>query len=757
EDDHGNLWLGAQNGLFKFNPTSGKLNRYTIRDGICSSGLWVGYTSSKTGEMFWGGNNGLTIFHPDSIRDNPYLPPIVITSFKKYGREMELDTTLSLLSEINLKHDDKVISFEYAALNYINPDQNQYAYMLEGFDRDWVYVGNKRDVTYTNLDPGRYVFRVKGSNNDGVWNETGASIALIIPPPPWKSWWAYTLYVLAIAAAIYAAWRATLRRARTLDEMKLRRMEAEKLQEMDQLKSRFFANISHEFRTPLTLILGPIDKLLSRIEDNESRQELSLMKKHARRVLDLVTQLLDLSRLEADRMKLQASRQNVITLLKGLVQSFASLADRQAITLTFSAESEDVQAYVDKDAMVKIMNNLLSNAFKFTESGGEISVNVATNRESDLSADGEVVVAISDTGCGIPVDRQDKIFDRFYQVDSSTTREGEGTGIGLALTRELVELHKGSIEVNSREAEGTTFTVRLPLGSAHLSALEIVEASELLEEVVPSDMTLADEEESKPPTTRKSLPLVLIVEDNADVRSYIRSYLDEEYRCYEATDGEHGLSQAIKHMPDLILSDIMMPQMDGVELCRRIKTDERTSHIPVILLTAKADMDSKLEGLETGADDYLAKPFEAAELQARIRNLIEQRRRLRKQFDRKTTLRPKDITVTSLDERFLQRALDAVEMHISDAKFDVKEFSKAVGMSRTNLHYKLRALTGQSTSEFIRTQRMIRAAQLLRQNFGNVTEVAFEVGFSNPSYFTECFKKHFGQPPSRYDAALPPR
>lgn len=757
EDNHGILWWGSRNGLWRFDPKTGLFKRFTVDDGLQGNTLFSKpFFNNRTGELFVGGEGGLTSFYPNQIKDNPTIPPIILTSFKIFNKETELDTIITHKKELMLTHDQNVFSLRYAALNYINSGKNLYSYKMDGFDKDWVEAGNKTDVTYTNLNPGEYTFRVKGSNNDGVWNETGTSIGVTIAPPFWKTWWAYTLYILVIGASLYGAWRATLARARTLDEVKLRSLEAEKLQELDQLKSRFFANISHEFRTPLTLILGPIDKMLTHFKDSEWGQDLTLMKKHARRVLDLVAQLLDLSRLEADRMKLQASRQNIVFVLKGLVQSFASMADRRNIALTFNTAPEEIQAYVDKDAIVKIMNNLLTNAFKFTQAGGKIQVHGTTKRESDLSTEGELNIAISDTGIGIPADRIDQIFDRFYQVDSSETREGEGTGIGLALTRELVELHKGCIEVESKESEGTTFTIRLPLGRAHLSTQEIVEASAAQEEDASVDLTIREEEEkSAPPTTRKSLPLLLIVEDNADVRSYIRSYLDEEFRCIESRDGEEGLKQAIKRIPDLILSDIMMPKMDGIEFCERIKTDERTSHIPVILLTAKADMDSKLEGLETGVDDYLAKPFEAAELQVRIRNLIEQRRRLREQFGRETVLHPKDITVTSTDERLLQRALDAVERHMSDDTYSVEEFSKEVGMSRANLHRKLRALTNHSASEFIRTLRLTRAAQLLKQNFGSVSEVAFEVGFSNPTYFSKCFRAQFGKQPSKY-ASLPP-
>jgi signal transduction histidine kinase/DNA-binding response OmpR family regulator len=646
-------------------------------------------------------------------------------------------------------------------------------YTLEGFDEDWYTTGSdRRFVTYTNLDPGKYVFRVKGSNNDGVWNSTGASVAITITPPFWKTWWAYILYALAISAAVVGAWRATLSRARTLDEMKLRRMESEKLQELDQLKSRFFANISHEFRTPLALILGPLEQSLAKVRDKALKQSLAIARRNAGRLLRLINQLLDLSKMETGSMKLEAREENLVPLLRRFVQTFESLAESKRITLRFHAPEDQVLVYIDRDKLEKIMSNLLSNALKFTPAGG--IVDLTLTRTTAIAEPGMgggvsqgpradlVEIEVSDTGTGIPPDQIDKVFDRFYQVDGIHIREQEGTGIGLALSKELVELHHGEIAVSSAPGRGSRFTIRLPLGREHLSDSELGNSTGEYE-IIDHDTATAEVEGAEPsdtmvtaetPTGSESTKSkVLIVEDNADMRHYIRSDLERDYSVQEAMDGDEGLQLARDQLPDLIISDVMMPGMDGFELCEHLKTDERTSHIPVVLLTAKAGQGDKLEGLETGADDYLTKPFDVRELRTRVRNLIDQRRRLRERFRRDVILDPKDITVTSMDERFLQRALDVIEAHMSEGDFGVAEFSQAVGMSRASLHNKLRALTGQPASDFIRTQRLIRAAQLLQKRFGNVTEVAFEVGFSNPSYFSECFKKQFGQSPSRYSSS----
>jgi signal transduction histidine kinase/ligand-binding sensor domain-containing protein/DNA-binding response OmpR family regulator len=777
QDKYGKLWISTNQGLSKFDTEAITFRNYDFYDGLQSSEFHHGvYWKCTDGQMFFGGTNGFNAFYPDSIEDNTHIPQVVITDFQIFNKSVNIkngDTAdnknlytipkhIAALEEIELSYRESVFSFEFAALDYRSPERNQYAYMMDGFDEEWYYTDAKRRLaTYTNLDPGKYVFRVKGSNNDGIWNEAGTSIRITITPPLWKTGWAYAIYILLLGASVQSVWRFQVSRLKLRHELEMEHFEADKLREIDEVKSRFFANISHEFRTPLTLIQGPLKQLLSDEFQGQPKKLYRMMLRNSRRLLELINQLLDLSKLESGRMILQARSENIIKIMRGLVLSFTSLAERKKIDLAIEASAESIIGYIDRDKTEKIITNLLSNAFKFTPEGGKISVSVKETIPYPMKASNSgVSITISDTGPGIPPDRLERIFDRFYQVDDSVTRKREGTGIGLALSKELVELHYGQIQVASEVGQGTTFTVKLPLGKQHLKPEEIVEASseKLASPGIPISLTEveATSQSETIPSSKKSLPMILIVEDNADVRSYIRSYLDVDYRNIEARNGEEGLQITIGKVPDLIISDIMMPKMDGIELCRRIKTDERTSHIPVILLTAKADVEAKIEGLETGADDYITKPFDARELQVRVRNLIEQRKRLRERFHRNATLKPKDITVTSMDERFLQRALEAIEMHMSDGEFDVAEFCRAVGMSRMNLHRKLRAITGQSTSEFIRILRLNRAAQLLTQKFGNVTEVAYEVGFSNPSYFTECFKKQFGQLPSRYSTANKP-
>jgi signal transduction histidine kinase/DNA-binding response OmpR family regulator len=577
-----------------------------------------------------------------------------------------------------------------------------------------------------------------------------------------------------------------------VDERTAKLKEAQdKLSEIIQAQSRFFANISHEFRTPLTLILGPIQKWKEKSHseersDEESEQpikeeilplrfaqgqndrsyqelhnDMSMAERNAHRLLSLVNQLLDLSKLEAGAMKLRASRMNIVPLVKGIANSFESSAGLRGIALNVCLEEEEIEAYCDKDMVEKILSNLLSNAFKFTREGGSVTViltrSIARPSPTAKGAMGEGVVeiSISDTGIGIPPVQLDRVFDRFYQVDASQTREHEGSGLGLALVKELVELHHGTICVQSEIGRGTTFTVQLPLGRGNLQDDEIVEAPAGVEPTMREVEGVAVEDdvggatevmEFAQPKTDK--PIILVVEDNTDVRAYIKSYLIPVYQVTEAGDGAEGIEIALEMIPDLIISDVMMPKKDGYQLCQTLKSDEKTSHIPIILLTAKAASENKIEGLETGADEYLIKPFEPSELLARIKNLIDLRRKLRERFKASVPLKPGEVAVTSMDDAFLKKVMAAVEQHMGDERFHVEGLAAEVGMSRVQLFRKLTALTSQSPGEFIRYIRLHRAMELLQKDFGTVSEIAYTVGFSDPSYFSKCFHKQFGKAPT---------
>ena len=760
-DDYGNLWMSTGKGITKFNPLTGQFKNYYSSNEFAGINFYLqAGCRTENGEMFFGGENGFIRFHPDSIKDNTFIPPVVITSFRKFEKPF------SFGKEVHLQHSDNYVSFEFVALSYINSEKNQYAYMMEGLDKEWIYCGTRRYASYPNMEPGEYVFRVKGSTSNRIWNEAGASLRIIINPPWWRTTWAYIFYFLLILSIIYFTWKMQFKKIRIKQEFEMSRFEAQKLHEVDEIKSRFFTNISHEFRTPLTLILGPVKQMIEKIKDGKMKDELSIVHKNANKLLGLVNQLLDISKLESGNMKLMTIPQNVIPLLKPLVLSFTSYAERKRITLNFNSSEDKIIVYVDKDKIEKIITNMLSNAFKFTPEGGRIEVLV--NRDEKY-----LTVSVSDSGIGIQKEKIPKIFDRFYQVGESHTREQEGTGIGLSLTKELVELHKGKIEVESQEGRGTTFTVSIPLGKEHLKPEEICEpdkdekkGSHISTESIYIEETKTDL--SADPTrqwlaeadkagkldldliTQSEKPLLLIIEDNFDVRNYIKDNLKKDFRVLEAIDGEDGWNKSIENMPDLIVSDVMMPKMDGFKLCEKLKTDERTSHIPVILLTAKAASADKIEGFETGADDYIMKPFESEELKARIKNLIEQRKRIHEHFKKKGIFELEKSKITSVDKKFLQKAFDIITQNISNTSFSVEAFAENLAVSRSLLHKKIVSLTGEPPRELIKRIRLKKSTELIDQKFGNLSEIALEVGFDNPAYFSECFKKQFGVSPSQY-------
>ncbi|MBN1478936.1 hybrid sensor histidine kinase/response regulator [candidate division KSB1 bacterium] len=753
EDGRSNLWLRSSIGIIRFNPKDKTFRAFKQDDGFSGENrvAWGhdAFYKDRSGCIYYGGIKTLARFHPDSLRDNPEPPRIVLTEFSANYKNVVpehgsmLEHAIPYTQSITLPDSVKTFSIKFSALDYTAPQKNQYAFKLEGFHKNWIFSGSERSAAFTNLSPGRYTFRVKACNCDGVWNEEGISLAIHILPPWWQSWWAYVSYALFVIGLVLVIYRAQLGRIRLKQQAQLDRERARNLEELDSLKTRFFANISHEFRTPLTLILGPLDNMSRQTSNKKWQEQFNVMRRNGRKLLRLINQLLDVSRLEAGKMVLHRDTVEICFLLRGIVGSFSSAAERKNINLSLFGADNDFYAFIDHDAFEKILTNLLSNALKFTPKNGAVDVVLKTfqDDQSTQKKDDIFSIQVKDTGIGISMERIDHIFDRFYQVDSSETREHEGTGIGLALTKELVELHGGIISVQSEPGNGSTFTVQLPVGEVQETpsrqrrqARPLIE----MENVLVPEGTM-DKKDGR--------PILLIVEDNVDMQLYIKDALALDYTVKTAGDGERGFNNAVENIPDLIISDVMMPVMDGFALCEKLKTDERTSHIPIILLTARAEQKDRLAGLETGADDYLVKPFDVKELQVRVKNLIESRVKMRERFQRDIGLPIKEMTFTSTDERFLQRAIRIVHEHISDSQFSNERFGEKIGMSRMHVHRKIRALTGQSTNEFIKTIRLKYAAQLLKQGSGNVSEIAFEVGFESPSYFSKCFRKQFGLSP----------
>lgn len=755
EDSEGNLWLTTTNGISIFNPGDKSFKNFDESDGLQGREFNQRAIAkdNHSGILYFCGANGVNIYSGRSIVENKNLPGIVLTEFKIFGQpklsKFPIDDSAKDQYErvIILDHDENVFSFEYASLDFTSPRRNLYKYKLEGFDKDWIDVRNKREVTYTNLDPGNYVFRVVGSNSDGYWNEKGLAISLIINPPFWKTWWANTIYILLASIGFFAVRRYELNRIKLRNELRQKEFESKKLQEVDEIKSRFFANISHEFRTPLTIILGSLEKLKTQLQKSTDDKDIVVMERNASRLLQLINQLLDLSRIESRNVKLNASENDLVKFLKRIAASFSSLANQKSISLTFNGipiddihDNDPIFIFYDKKKLETVFYNLLSNAIKFSPNNASVDV-------STFVSEDKVKINFLNTGIEIPSEKLNKVFDRFYQTDDSGTRNYEGTGIGLSLVKEYIELHKGNVEVNSQDNQ-TTFTVTLLTGKVHLSDSEIDFAEEnILSPILPFASEQPILINSIDEIVGADKTIILVVEDNADLREMIKENLSHEYMIIEAENGNKGLRLAEDNIPDLIISDIMMPEMDGYELSRKIKTNEKTNHIPVILLTAKADTRDKLEGLETGADDYLIKPFNSEELKIRVKNLIKIRKQMREKYQSQMLIKPSEVVVPSSQKVFIDRLISLIEKNISNEKFSVEILADEIGLSRAQLHRKIKAITNQSPSEFIRNYRLQRAAELLKQDAGNIAEISYRVGFSSQAYFTKTFQEVYGQTP----------
>jgi signal transduction histidine kinase/ligand-binding sensor domain-containing protein/DNA-binding response OmpR family regulator len=762
-DNDGLLWISTSSGLIQFNPKNGTRVNFNTADGLNSNIFNSGaFSRSKSGLMIFGTVKGPVIFNPKEINISEYEPKIIFTDFQIFnqsvipGNNSPLKTNISVAKEINLSHDQNAITFKFSALDFNASDQIQYLYKMEGFDKDWIKSGPLNLATYTNLDPGSYTLIVKGTNSDGFWSSKSAKINIIISPPVWKTVWAYAIYVIIISLGLFAIRKFELSRTQLRNELKLKDLEAKKIREIENMKSRFFANLSHEFRTPLMLIKGPAEQLLNKTNVNQTEQ-IKLIHRNSEKLQNLIDQLLELTQLEAASIELKAKKENLVAIVRGIFFSFSALAESRKISLKFNSVKDQIVTWIDRDKIEKILNNLLSNAFKFTPEHGIINIEIINTTIDNVEYSR---VSIKDSGIGIPDDQIDKIFDRFFQVDDSSKRAYSGSGIGLSLVKELVDLHNWKIFVESKEGVGTEFVLQIPLNDNYLkNNQKIIEEklfdnSEISEFDSPESILAEeksgfdDKEDGKVYLQNKYT--ILIVEDSEDVRNYIKDILKNDYNILVSENGGKGLDDAFEMLPDLIISDVMMPEMDGIEFCKRIKSDWRTSHIPVILLTAKAASENKIEGLETGADDYITKPFNFRELIARIKNLLEQRQKLRAIFGKDVNFKPENITPNKADQEFLQNAIGIVEKNISDSKFDSEYFAKQVFLSRSQLHRKIQSITGQSTGEFIRTVRLKKAAGLILEKKLSVTQISFEVGFNSPSHFTKAFKQLFDCLPSEF-------
>ncbi len=756
-DDESNVWISTDNGLTKYNPASKIAFNFNRSNGFNTNIFNSNsYNKSKNGLLIFGSSKGPVIFKPDEIDITSFNPKIVFTDFLIFNKSISpaedspLGSSISKAEEIRLSYNQNVFTFKFVSLDFNSPEQINYMYKLEGFDNEWIKSGNRQSATYTNINEGTYYFKVRATNSDGQWSNNETSIKIIISAPWWRSFWAYFIYVLVIFSGLYAIRKFELNRTKLRDELRLRDLESKKLREIEKIKSRFFTNLSHEFRTPLMLIKGPVEQLLSGNKINQNEQ-IKLIQRNSDKLQNLIDQLLELSQLEASSIELSAKKENLISLLRGIFYSFSELADRKKITLKYYSVSDEILAWIDRDKFEKILNNLLSNAFKFTPENGEIRIEVVNTSIDYIHYS---TISIKDSGIGIPADKVDKIFDRFYQVDDSSKRAYSGSGIGLSLVKELVDLHKWKIFVHSKEGVGTEFILQIPLDENYLSDTQknndVKNVKDDKIEAIQNtrDEIIIEQIDNKNSSSKKST--VLIVEDSEDVRIYLQDILKQDYELLIAENGEKGLIEALEKLPDLIISDVMMPIMDGIEFCKKIKSDWKTSHIPVILLTAKASSESKIEGLETGADDYVTKPFSFRELSIRIKNLLYQRKVLKEKFSKSFNILIDENNLSKADQEFLEKANEIVEKNISNTEFDSDSFAQVIYLSRSQLHRRIQSIAGQSTGEFIRSIRLKKAAQLILDKKLSITQVSFEVGFNSPSHFSKAFKQMFDCLPSEF-------
>jgi signal transduction histidine kinase/ligand-binding sensor domain-containing protein/AraC-like DNA-binding protein len=775
EGEDGAVWMSTNKGLSRvwLDSKTGALHyrNYCKQDGLQSNQFsYNAGLQTRDGHLYFGGINGFNYFKPGLIQDNPHAPEVALTGLKLYDQytspedeDSPLEKPISQIERLVLSHQQsQLFALEFTALGYTSSEKNQYAYKLEGFLDEWSYIGDRRSVSFTNLNAGTYTFLVKAANNDGVWNPEPVALEIVIKPPFWRTPWAYASYILISVLLLFGFRHALLMRERFKNNLRLKDLERQKIEEVNRLKLAFFTNVSHEFRTPLTLISGPVEQLLESGQfGGRAARQLQIVQQNTKRLLRLVNQLLEFRKMDEDQVQLSPQSADMVSFVRGVKTAFDGMAESRGIDYQLNTSLQSIPICFDPDKMEKIVYNLLSNAFKFTRQRVEVEIRQGERVvESGKAAQSVVLISIADDGSGISPKHQDRIFDRFYQVQPGQEQPGEalpqGTGIGLAYAKALVELHGGGLELESTVGKGSRFTIWLPLEAQAIDCGP-PQKLEMPERVMEQTSV---EEQLSPAVALPGLlnrsgakPVLLIVEDNEDVRNFLRMSFEPFFTIAEAENGEAGIAKALEMLPDIILSDIMMPKKSGIELCQTLKADDRSSHIPIVLLTANQSEEKLVVGLETGADDYVTKPFKFRLLKARIFNLIHNREMLKQRFSQ-NLLQPEPGQPPSPDEQFLQKAIRIVEDNLNESDFGVSDFAKALGMSRSVLYRKFSALTDQSVKEFINIIRLKRAAEMLKLGVcDSISEVAYSVGFSDAQYFSKKFKKHYNMTPTAYVSA----
>jgi len=760
EDKQHNLWVATANGISKItlepradsSPYTIHCKNFHEQDGLQGrefnerAGLAI-----RDGSILLGGPNGFNIFDPSSITGTRNDAPIVLSQLELFDHQLHpgeqtgghviLEKALSETGQITLHYNEKVFSIGFASLDYVMNTRGRYMYMLEGFDKNWLTTdANTRKATFTNLDAGHYVFRVKASDEDGVWSNNEASLSITILPPWWKTPLAYIIYGLLTLSLLYFARRLIIQRARTRFALENERKEARRMHEIDMMKIRFFTNMSHELRTPLSLILAPVEKLLSHAKQPEPAKQYQVIHRNARRLLHLVNQLLDFRKLEVNELRLHAQQGDILQFIRDISFSFIDLAERKNISFHYHADPTSLVTVFDHDKLERILFNLLSNAFKFTPESGSVTVEVQ-------AAQSPLQIKIKDTGIGIAPEMQQRIFERFFQTEVPASILNQGSGIGLAITMEFVKMHNGTLTVESQLNQGSCFTVTLPF--TPVTTLQPQPTSNPIPNIPVPEIT-ENTPVVPPPNGKKKV--ILLVEDNEDFRFYLKDNLRDIYTIHEAGDGQEGWRKTLALHPDLVVSDISMPLMNGIDLCRKIKSDERTRQLPVILLTALAGERTELESLDTGATDFIAKPFNFEVLLSRVRNVLAHNDLVKKTYQRQVQALPATIEPVSADEAFLQNVLELIEKNMDDPDFSVTKLGEQFHTSRSTFYKRLLLLTGKTPVEFIRHIRLKRAAELLEKSQLSVSEIAYSVGFNDPKYFAQNFKMEYDVVPSVYRA-----
>jgi len=753
EDNLQRLWLSTNKGLVYYTPYSKEFRVYSQTDGIQSDQFnSYSYCKTKDGLMYFGGINGITVFQPEKLVDNPYAPLSVIDKLYLFNKEVKPDDETGILSRsisktnsIELRSNQTSFSLEFVVSNYVSGKNNTFSYKLDGFDNEWLTLTNgNRMITYTNLDQGTYTLRVRVANNDGIWSKNITELKIVVLPVWWKTWWAILLFTVLIIAIAVIVTRTIWFRKMLKKELRMEQLDKKRQEDMNQMKTRFFINLSHELRTPLTLIQSPLQELMTRSgSDRWTQNQLQHIQKNTNKLMHIINQLMDYRRTELGVFELKVIENNLQDFVYDNFMLYEGLAKRKRIDYFFESEIEGQQALFSPQYLELIINNLLSNAFKFTNDGGVITMRLKRMGE-------EILLEIEDNGRGIPANQHEKIFDRFYQVNPDHT----GSGIGLSLIKSLIDLHHGRIELESEVGKGSCFRIYIPQNRAVYAASEFAADGQIEPskhtEVLESLSYLHNELDDDEPDMEAKKGTVLIVEDNLEILDYLKTELKKLYNVITVEDGIPALEILKDEDVDLVITDVMLPEMSGIKLCRAIKQNIRTCHIPVIMLSAKANVNDQLEGLEVGADDYITKPFSISVLLSKVYNTLRSRKRMLDHYSNSLEVEPEKITFNAMDEELIRKATDIVRKNMDNIEFSADEFSREMAMSRSNLHLKLKAITGESTIEFIRKIRFNEACKLLKDGRYSVAEVSVMVGFNSSSYFATSFKKYFGFLPTEY-------